>query len=360
MAKVFVSHSWDDKPLVRDLESRLREAGAEVWVDHAKVRGGDNLPKRISDALDWCDTLLLLWSKAASQSKWVEKEWSCAISLERTVIPCRVDGTGLPALLANLLYVDLRDREPGVKALMTALKLSLPTNKAATATASGAQPPAVQVRAGRVPEEHLRALLPKGDSAHKLVFCLGAIERNERDDLYALLADISSRRSRQNGLYTIFAVLSADPFLTRALSKVDQKLTTYLPRVPSLVLPQGPLLIDFSEGPPGRPIPDPYPFPRDEAIVFLGDHSLNSAILDYFAPAESLSRDLSFDLPGFLPFRNAWGVVDPNAFPPLHWSALGRERLTNEVNWLGRRVTFIPATLRDYIRAVKAYAATQS
>ncbi len=74
--KIFISHAWEDKPLVRRLESELKAAGAEVWVDHEGIRGGDNLPERISEALEWCDTLLLIWSKAASQSHWVVLEWT--------------------------------------------------------------------------------------------------------------------------------------------------------------------------------------------------------------------------------------------------------------------------------------------
>jgi hypothetical protein len=58
--KIFISHAWEDKAIVRRLEDELKTAGAEVWVDHSGVRGGDNLPKRISDALEWCDTVLLV------------------------------------------------------------------------------------------------------------------------------------------------------------------------------------------------------------------------------------------------------------------------------------------------------------
>lgn len=68
--RVFISHTWEekDKALTHVLEDALRQAGAEVWVDHAGIRGGDNLAKQINDALDWCNTLVLVWSKAAKAS----------------------------------------------------------------------------------------------------------------------------------------------------------------------------------------------------------------------------------------------------------------------------------------------------
>ncbi len=122
--RIFISHAWEDKPLVLRLEAELIAAGAEVWVDHVGIRGGDNLPKRISDALEWCNTLLLVWSKAASESPWVELEWTNAISLNAAIIPCCLDGTRLPALLAHKVYLDLHDSEAGITQLLHALKLA--------------------------------------------------------------------------------------------------------------------------------------------------------------------------------------------------------------------------------------------
>jgi hypothetical protein len=71
--KIFISHSWDNKSLVRRLEAELKAAGAEVWVDHAGVRGGENLPKEISAALAWCNTVILVWSQSAAQSRSLKK-----------------------------------------------------------------------------------------------------------------------------------------------------------------------------------------------------------------------------------------------------------------------------------------------
>jgi len=127
--KIFISHAWEDKALVRRLETELKAAGAEVWVDHSGVRGGDNLPERISEALAWCDTILLIWSEAASQSHWVKLEWTNALSLRKTIIPCLVSQVQLPALLANILYVDCRDFADGFKQLSQALQLESPSTE---------------------------------------------------------------------------------------------------------------------------------------------------------------------------------------------------------------------------------------
>jgi len=122
--KIFISHAWEDKELVRQLEKVLRAAGAEVWVDHAELRGGQNLPKRISNALEWCNTLLLIWSKAAADSRWVELEWTNALSLGKVIVPCRRDRIALPAIMANTLFLDFKDPQKGVAELLHALELA--------------------------------------------------------------------------------------------------------------------------------------------------------------------------------------------------------------------------------------------
>ncbi|MGH7451775.1 MAG: TIR domain-containing protein [bacterium] len=122
--RIFISHAWEDKALVRRLEKVLTDAGAEVWVDHAGIRGGDNLPERINDALEWCNTLLLVWSKPAKASHWVKLEWTNAISLRKLIIPCPIDGTPAPPIMANTAYVDFSDEKKGVRELLQALRLA--------------------------------------------------------------------------------------------------------------------------------------------------------------------------------------------------------------------------------------------
>jgi len=122
--RVFISHAWEDKDLVRRLEKALSDAGAEVWVDHAGIRGGDNLPERINDALAWCNTLLLIWTNAAASSHWVKLEWTNAISLRKLIIPCPINGMPVPPILANTVYVDFSDEKKGVRELLQALRLA--------------------------------------------------------------------------------------------------------------------------------------------------------------------------------------------------------------------------------------------
>jgi len=122
--RIFISHTWEDKALVRQLEKALADAGAEVWVDHAGIRGGDNLPERINDALGWCNTLLLIWTKAAAASRWVKLEWTNAIALDKLIIPCPIGKTPVPPIMANTAFIDFSNREQGARELLRALQLA--------------------------------------------------------------------------------------------------------------------------------------------------------------------------------------------------------------------------------------------
>ncbi len=71
MPKIFISHSWEDSEVSGKLVDRLRRDGFDTWIDYEKITGDDSLPKRIGDAPEWCDTLILIWSKDARESYYV-------------------------------------------------------------------------------------------------------------------------------------------------------------------------------------------------------------------------------------------------------------------------------------------------
>jgi len=120
--KVFISYAWKNQPLAKQLQKDLRRDGVEVFIDYEKITGGDSLPDRISAGLDWCNTLVLLWSTDAAQSYYVSQEWTSAFHLKRKIIPCVLDNTELPALLRGKLYLDFSAYETGYAALRRALQ----------------------------------------------------------------------------------------------------------------------------------------------------------------------------------------------------------------------------------------------
>ncbi|MDZ7302679.1 MAG: TIR domain-containing protein [candidate division KSB1 bacterium] len=136
--RIFISHTWEaeDNALTHRLEKVLRDTGAEVWVDHAGIRPGDSLPKQINDALGWCNILVLVWSKAAKDSHWVELEWFNALTLRKRIIPCLIDDIPLPPILAHLAYIDFSNEAQGLRQLLAALQLEPPRREAQEPAAS--------------------------------------------------------------------------------------------------------------------------------------------------------------------------------------------------------------------------------
>ena len=117
MSKIFISHSWEDNDLSKYLAENLEKSGVSIWIDYSSLKYGDSLPKKISKALDWCDTLILLWSEHSSKSRWVSMEWEVALTMNKRIIPCIIDKTPLPSILSPYLYVSFISRYDGFQKL---------------------------------------------------------------------------------------------------------------------------------------------------------------------------------------------------------------------------------------------------
>lgn len=129
MLKIFISHAWEDKAVARRLADCLKRDGVDVWIDYEKISGGDSLPKRIGEALKWCDTLLLLWSKSAQSSYYVNLEWETALDLQKRIILCSLDHTDRPIILHRLLFLQFLDFIVGYNSLSNTLDISTQERK---------------------------------------------------------------------------------------------------------------------------------------------------------------------------------------------------------------------------------------
>ena len=111
MSNVFISHSSHDKPFVRRLATALVSEGFPVWLDSWKLELGDSLLDKIYDGIDASSIVLLVTSKSAHDSGWVNRELNAALSKEQAtgrkfVIPLRIDQSELPLKIADRLYGD--------------------------------------------------------------------------------------------------------------------------------------------------------------------------------------------------------------------------------------------------------------
>jgi flagella basal body P-ring formation protein FlgA len=59
-AKVFISHSSKDEPVVRWLAAQVKAAGHQAWVAEWELQPGEQLSAKVLTALAECDAYILL------------------------------------------------------------------------------------------------------------------------------------------------------------------------------------------------------------------------------------------------------------------------------------------------------------
>ena len=158
---VFLSHNNKDKPRVRQLAERLRDAGLRVWFDEWVIHPGDDIYLAIERGLDAAQTLVLCLSPAALGSDWVTLERSTVLFRDpsnagRRFIPLLLDDCELPDTLRRYKYVDFRkDRRSAFEELLTACRMDelvIPARK---------RPVVVNVTDGK-PDRSAPEELPRG------------------------------------------------------------------------------------------------------------------------------------------------------------------------------------------------------
>src|SRR5437868_11107063 len=87
--QIFISHDYNDSELARDLERRLKEAGAEVFTIPAVV--STSLPGAIHQLLRSVDEVIILLTDSSANNPNVIYELGVADSLDKRVTPVLVN-----------------------------------------------------------------------------------------------------------------------------------------------------------------------------------------------------------------------------------------------------------------------------
>ncbi|MFH1940989.1 MAG: toll/interleukin-1 receptor domain-containing protein [bacterium] len=113
MSKVFISYSHVDRETAESLATRLREAGANVWLDRWQIGIGDSILEKINEGISTSDFLIVLLSKASVSSKWVKEELAegSVMLAERGafILPVLLEECEIPLFLRHRKYVSLKD-----------------------------------------------------------------------------------------------------------------------------------------------------------------------------------------------------------------------------------------------------------
>lgn len=115
---VFISHSSKNNSLARRLYNDLAEAGLAAWLDVEAIRDGDRWVGQIQRAVEDCTAVVLIHTRAARTSEWVEREILLAMEHNKPIFIARCEDVPLPLPLITRQFTDFTTYSVGIKRLI--------------------------------------------------------------------------------------------------------------------------------------------------------------------------------------------------------------------------------------------------
>lgn len=110
---IFLSHNHADKPVIEPVALRLREIFGQdkVFYDSWSIQPGDGIIDKMNEGLVSPKFVFFFVSEKSLQSGMVKLEWQNALFKvtkgECKIIPVRVDGSAMPPVLLQNVYIDM-------------------------------------------------------------------------------------------------------------------------------------------------------------------------------------------------------------------------------------------------------------
>ena len=110
--KVFISHSMKNIELVNQAKAMLEQKGLNAYVAVSEPEPGQKLDEKIVNHIKSSSYFLLLYTKDAEGSPWVNSELGIAVGLNKKIIPIIEEGVRLPSIISGIEYVKLDSINP--------------------------------------------------------------------------------------------------------------------------------------------------------------------------------------------------------------------------------------------------------
>lgn len=104
MAEIFVSYSSKDRDKVALLVGHLEAAGYSLWWDK-QLQGGAMFSRKIEEEVEKSDIVLVVWSAASLESRWVADETELALQTGK-LVPIKLDGVSPPMGFRQIQTID--------------------------------------------------------------------------------------------------------------------------------------------------------------------------------------------------------------------------------------------------------------
>lgn len=108
MYDIFLSYSTEDRERLKPLVNALDQQGWSVFWDHRSIPVGKNWRMAIGEAVANCRCMVVAWSEASVQSKWVQEE-AIEGSNRGVLFPILLDQVELPFGFRLIQAADLSD-----------------------------------------------------------------------------------------------------------------------------------------------------------------------------------------------------------------------------------------------------------
>ncbi len=87
MSHIFVSYSREDRRVVEQFVESLRKHDFIIWQDVSSISAGENWHQAMLDAIEQAAVVIVFWSQAASNSRYVNEEIDHAKEHGKRIIP---------------------------------------------------------------------------------------------------------------------------------------------------------------------------------------------------------------------------------------------------------------------------------
>jgi len=104
---IFLSHTASDAAVATRIAADLRGRGIRVILPAEEIAPGDRIASKVAAAIGRSDSVVVLMSRDAAASHWVQRELQVARDQNRRIIPVIVGDAEIPESLSDIRYLRL-------------------------------------------------------------------------------------------------------------------------------------------------------------------------------------------------------------------------------------------------------------
>lgn len=104
---IFLSHTAADAAVATRIAADLRGRGIRVILPEEEIAPGDRIASKVAAAIGRSDSVVVLMSRDAAASQWVQRELQVARDQSRRIIPVIVGDVEVPESLKDIRYLRL-------------------------------------------------------------------------------------------------------------------------------------------------------------------------------------------------------------------------------------------------------------